>query len=149
MREDFFFLVNKCRSNTLQQLEALETRGKIYFNRCEETLLELTSLSNFKKILGGQELPSNKAYRAYFKKILDFYSGNDKNGFSLKSKYDAFFDDCKAKQKKFAQILEGLSKDINKALQKSEEYLNNSHDISFKATALSWSETLKGTKIKI
>lgn len=100
MREEFFSLVRKCRENTLQQLEALETRGKIYFNRCEETFLDLISLSNLKAIFGGEEQPSAKAFKGYFKKILELYSNSDKKGFSLKSKYEAFFDDCKSKEKK-------------------------------------------------
>lgn len=45
--------------------------------------------------------------------------------------------------------MEGISKDLNKAIQKSEEYLIHSHDISWKLSSLTWSETLKGAKIKI
>jgi hypothetical protein len=149
MREEFFNTVAKCRNSTIKQLEALETRGNIYFNRCEETFLELTSLSNLKSVLGGEEQPSTKAYKAYFKKVLDLYSNSDKSGFSLRSKYESFFDDCRSKEKKLAEILEGISKDLTKAIQKSEEYLQHSHDIAWKASALSWSETLKGAKIKL
>jgi hypothetical protein len=63
----------------------LETRGTIYFNLCEESLLELSSISNAKGVFGEETTP--KTYRAYFKKVLELYSGEEKGGFSLQSKY--------------------------------------------------------------
>ena len=60
----------------------------------------MISLSNLKAIFGGEEKPSTKAFKGFFKKILELYSNSDRKGFSLKSKCEAFFDDCKAKEKK-------------------------------------------------
>lgn len=65
-------MIARCRKDVLEQLESLETKGTLYFNRCEETLMELATISNVKNIF-GEEL-NERAYKAYFKKILELYS---------------------------------------------------------------------------
>jgi hypothetical protein len=42
-----------------------------------------------------------------------------------------------------------MAKDLVKSISKAEEYLRHSQEIGIKSVALSWSENLKGAKIKI
>lgn len=42
-----------------------------------------------------------------------------------------------------------MAKDLAKSISKAEEYLRHSHEMGAKPITLSWSETLKGGKIKI
>lgn len=54
MKEEYFNMIARCRKDVLEQLESLETKGTLYFNRCEETLLELATISNVKNIFGEE-----------------------------------------------------------------------------------------------
>ena len=147
MKEEYFNMIARCRKDVLEQLESLETKGTLYFNRCEETLLELATISNVKNIF-GEEL-NERAYKAYFKKILELYSSEDKDGFSVKSKYEHFLEDCRAKEKKITENLDNIGKELGKAVKKAEEILQDSIELTSKIVTLSWSESLKGLKIKI
>lgn len=109
--------------------------------------MELATISNVKNIF-GEEL-NERAYKAYFKKILELYSSEDKDGFSVKSKYEHFLEDCRVKEKKIIENIESIGKDLGKAVKKAEEILQDTIDITTKIVSLCWSESLKGAKIKI
>lgn len=67
----------------------------------------------------------------------------------MKSKYEHFLEDCRVKEKKIVENIDNIGKELSKAVKKAEEILQDSIDLTTKIVSLSWSETLKGLKIKI
>lgn len=67
----------------------------------------------------------------------------------MKSKYETFLEDCRVKEKKIVENIDNIGKELSKAVKKAEEILQDSIDLTTKIVSLSWSESLKGLKIKI
>ena len=67
----------------------------------------------------------------------------------MKSKYEHFLEDCRIKEKKIAENIDNIGKELAKAVKKAEEILQDSIELTNKIVSLTWSESLKGAKIKI
>lgn len=147
IKKKYFNGLQRFRAEINYQIQDLETKGMLYFNRCEQSLYNLSTI-NKEATFFTQSIALNE-FKAYFSKVLTLYSSDEKQSFFLKEKFDNFIYGCKTKEAKLNEHLEEMWNDVKKNAKKSEYILGEGFELMPKLTGLTWSETLKGTKIRI